>query len=132
MKLLAILAAVWRLTRDLDRKNSSLCDELKKDYTDFRHVLKQDYADFRKEQRTDYTTLRNDLKAGITELRTELKGGIADSQSELKDDIGLVRKELNALETKVDASIQRQARLEGIILSREGLIDAITDSEPTT
>ena len=44
-------------------------------------------------------------------------------------DIADLRKELKAVEAKVDASNQRLARLEGIILSRESLVDALTETD---
>ena len=76
--------------------------------------------------------LRAELKVDNADLRAEIKADNADLRTEIKADNVDLRKDLKALEAKVDASNQRLARLEGVILSREGLVDAITDADPTT
>lgn len=69
--------------------------------------------------------LRKELDKKFSEMRTELKNYIAGLRQELKDDIAGLRKDLKDVDNKVDASNQRLARLEGVILSREGLVDDI-------
>ena len=54
-------------------------------------------------------------------LRSELKAEIAKSHMELKAENAELR------EDKVDESNQRIARLEGIILAREGMVDTIVE-----
>jgi len=105
----AIFGAVWQLNRDIDRKIGSLRTEIKADNAD----------------------LRKELKADIAEFRTELKSDIVKLRTEVKDDIADLRKELKAVETKVDAGNQRLARLEGVVLSREGLVDEIIETDAT-
>jgi len=56
---------------------------------------------------------------------------IVESWKTRSSDIADLRKELKAAEAKVDGSNQRLARLEGIILSREGLVDALTETDST-
>ncbi|MDE2776272.1 MAG: hypothetical protein OXI77_10060 [Chloroflexota bacterium] len=75
--------------------------------------------------------LRSELKSDYVDLREELKADNDKLRTELKADISELRKDVKALDDKLDDSNQRIARLEGVILSREGLIDAITEAEAT-
>ncbi len=74
------------------------------------------------------SALRNELKADSVELRKELKADSAELRKELKADNAELRKELRRVEGKVDDSNQRLARLEGIILAREDMVDTIVES----
>ena len=105
---LGIAGVFWGLRNELDKKFSELRQELK----------------------SDIANLRQELKADNASLRHELKGDIAGLRHELKDDMAGLRKDLKDLDDKVDASNQRLARLEGVILSREGLVDAIVETNP--
>ncbi|MCY3779253.1 MAG: hypothetical protein OXG78_03000 [Chloroflexi bacterium] len=75
--------------------------------------------------------LNRDIDSKISDLRRDLKADNTDLRKELKADIVELRKELNAVESKVDGGNQRLARLEGVILSREGLVDAIVETGAT-
>lgn len=109
LAVVVIFGGIWRLNRDIDSKIGSLRAELKADIAD----------------------LRKELKADIAELRTEIKADISELRTEFRDDIAELKKEIKAVDTKVDTSNQRLARLEGVILSREGLVDAITETDST-
>ena len=119
--IVGIFVAVWRLNRDIDKKNSDLRADFNKAIADFRKELKTDNSNLRVEMKTDNATLRKELKADYDGLRKELKDDNATLQTALK-----------AVEDKVDLSNQRLARLEGVILSREGLVDEITRTDPTS
>ena len=103
---LAILAAVWRLEGKFDRQLSESHSELK----------------------GDIAGLRAELKDDIAGLRTELKDDIAGLRTELKGDIAGLRTEIRRVEDKVDDCNQRLARVEGIILAREDMVDNIVES----
>ena len=118
--IVGIFVAVWRLNRDIDSKIADLRTELKQDISDLRTELKQDISD-----------LRTELKQDISDLRTELKQDISDLRTDSKADNTDLRTELKAVDAKIDASNQRLARLEGAILSRESLVDAIVETSPT-
>ena len=60
------------------------------------------------------SALRNELKADRVELRKEIKSDYAE-----------LRIDLRRVEGKVDDSNQRLARLEGIILAREDMVDTV-------
>ena len=77
-----------------------------------------------------FSELRTELKNDNANLRQELKNDIAGLRQDLRDDIAGLRKDLKDVDDKVDASNQRLARLEGVILSREGLVDAIVETNP--
>lgn len=144
--ILAILAAVWRMEGRFDKKLADLRQEQKGDITkmrtdlkSFRTELKADNAELRQEFKADITALRQELKADHAELRTELKVDIAalrqefkadhaELRTELKGDIVEIRSDLRRIESKVDVCNQRVARLEGIILAREDMVDTIADS----
>ena len=111
--ILAILAAVWRMEGRFDKKLADLRQELKSDNTNVR---------------TDLKSLQTAFKADNAELRTELKEDIAELRTELKGDIAELRTDLRRVEGKVDDCNQRVARLEGIILAREDMVDTIADS----
>ena len=68
-------------------------------------------------RKPDKAALRQEFKADNAELRTELKAGIAE-----------LRQALRRVEAKVDDGNQRLARLEGIILAREDMVDTIVES----
>ncbi len=118
--IIAIFGAVWWLNRDIDSKITSLRDELKADNANLRDELKADIANLRDELKTDNANLRDELKTDNANLRDELKADTAN-----------LYKEIKTLDRTVDASNQRLARLEGAILSREGLIDVITETDST-
>ena len=105
---LGIAGVFWGLRNELDKKFSEL-----------RNELKNDNANLRQELKADIGSLRQELKADNVILRQELKGDNAS-----------LRQDLNDLDDKVDAINQRLARLEGVILSREGLVDAIVETNP--
>ena len=69
--------------------------------------------------------LHKELDKKFSELRQEFKTEINNLRQDLRDDIAGLRKDLKDVDDKVDASNQRLARLEGVILSREGLVDDI-------
>lgn len=108
LAVLGIVGVFWGLRNELDKKFSELRPELK----------------------ADINGLRQELKADDASLRQELKDDIAGLRQELKADNAELRRDIKALDDKVDASNQRLARLEGVILSREGLVDAIVESNP--
>ena len=99
---LAILAAVWRMEGKFDRRLSEL--------------------------RTELNVLRTEVKGDIAGLRTEVKDDIAGLRTEVKDDIAGLRTDIRRVEDKVDDCNQRLARVEGIILAREDMVDSIADS----
>lgn len=111
--ILAILVAVWRMEGRFDRQIAALRRELKGDIADVRTDLKSFYT----ELKADNAALRQEFKGDIAELRTELKGDIAE-----------LRTDLRRVEGKVDDCNQRVARVEGIILAREDMVDTIADS----
>ena len=114
LAILAILAAVWRLEGKFDKQLSALRNELKADRVELRNEFKADRAELRKELKADYVELRNELKADNAELRKEIKSDYAE-----------LRIDLRRVEGKVDDSNQRLARLEGIILAREDMVDTV-------
>lgn len=63
--------------------------------------------------------LRGKLEGDISDLRRELKSDIAESRQELKNDIQRLEKRIETVETKVDDSNQRLARLGGRFEDRE-------------
>ena len=71
--------------------------------------------------------LRRELKGDNAELRKELKAEIAKSNQELKTENAELREDIRRVEDKVDESNQRIARLEGIVLAREGMVDTIIE-----
>ena len=110
LAILAILAAVWRLEGKFDKQLSALRNELKADNAELRNEFKADRAELRKELKADYV----ELKADNAELRKEIKSDYAE-----------LRIDLRRVEGKVDDSNQRLARLEGIILAREDMVDTV-------
>ena len=126
--ILAILAAIWRLEGKLDKRISALRTELKGDISELRTELKGDISELRTELKGDISELRTELKGDISELRTELKGDITELRTEQKGDITELRADLRRVEGKVDDCNQRVARVEGIILAREDMVDTITES----
>lgn len=78
------------------------------------------------------SALREELKADNANLRQELKADNVNLREEFKVENANLWQAIKAVEAKVDVSNQRLARLEGVILSREGLVDAITETDPTT
>ena len=71
------------------------------------------------------SALRNELKADNAELRNEFKSDNAELRKEIKSDYAELRIDLRRVEGKVDDSNQRLARLEGIILAREDMVDTV-------
>ena len=133
--ILAILAAVWRMEGRFDKKLADLRQEQKGDITKirtdlkaFRTELKADNAELRQEFKADIAALRQEFKADIAALRQEFKADHAELRTELKGDIVEIRSDLRRIESKVDVCNQRVARLEGIILAREDMVDTIADS----
>ena len=63
------------------------------------------------------------MLAHIAELRRE----ISESRAEHRSEIAKIRADLRRIEDKVDDNTQRLARLEGIILAREGMVESIVE-----
>ena len=124
LTVLAVFAFIWRLEARLGKQISKLRDEQNEKIAD----LSTEVKTLRAELKGDITELRTELKGDIIELRTELKGDIAELRTELKGDIADLRADLRRVENKVDDCNQRVARVEGIILAREDMVDTIADS----
>ena len=129
--LIAIFGSVWQLNRAMDSKIAALRADIRSDNTDLRKEFKADNAKLRQEVKAEIAELRTEVKADNAKLRTEVKAEIAELRTEVKAEIAELRTEVKAVDAKVDASNQRLARLEGVILSREGLVDAITETDST-
>ena len=71
--------------------------------------------------------LRRELKADNADLRRELKAEISKSNEERKAENAALREDIRRVEDKVDDNTQRLARLEGIILAREGMVETIVE-----
>ncbi|MCY4465262.1 MAG: hypothetical protein OXE46_06975 [Chloroflexi bacterium] len=114
--ILAILGAVWRIQHVLENRQAEL-----------RRELKADNMELRRELKADNEVLRAEYKADNEALRQELKAEIAKSNMERKAENAELREDIRRVEDKVDESNQRIARLEGIILAREGMVDTIVE-----
>ncbi|MCY4466968.1 MAG: hypothetical protein OXE46_15665 [Chloroflexi bacterium] len=97
------------------------------------HFSKQ-LAEQRKEMKADNEMLRMEFKADNAALReemnahnAELRREINDSRAEYRSENAAIRADLRRIEDKVDDNTQRLARLEGIILAREGMVDTIVE-----
>ena len=135
VSVLAVLAAVWRLEGKFDRQISALSQGLKEDIADVdtelksvRTELKADIAGLRTELKADIAELRQEFKGDNAALRQEFKADNAALRQELKGDMSALRTEIRRVEAKVDDGNQRLARLEGIILAREDMVDNIVES----
>ena len=100
LAILAILAAVWRLEGKFDKQLSALRNELKADNAELRNEFKADMSNCANSKPIMRTT---QIKSDYAELRIDLR----------------------RVEGKVDDSNQRLARLEGIILAREDMVDTV-------
>ncbi|MCY3580956.1 MAG: hypothetical protein F4Y70_11550 [Chloroflexi bacterium] len=103
--ILAILGAVWRM----------------------QHVLESRYDDLRKELKGEISNSNQELRAEIAKANQERKAENEALRRELKAENAEIREDIRRVEDKVDESNQRIARLEGIILAREGLVETIID-----
>ena len=103
--ILAILGAVWRV----------------------QHVLERRYDDLRKELKGEISNSNQELRAEIAKANQERKAENEALRRELKAENAEIREDIRRVEDKVDESNQRIARLEGIILAREGLVETIID-----
>lgn len=110
--ILAILGAVWRIQHVLEKR-----------YDDLRKELKDDNAALREEMLAGNAALREEMLAHISELRRE----ISESRAEYRSENAKIRADLRRIEDKVDDNTQRLARLEGIILAREGMVESIVE-----
>ena len=72
--------------------------------------------------------LRQELKGDHTNLRNELKSDNADRRNEVKAENAELRRDIRRVEDKVDNANQRLARLEGIILAREDMVESIAET----
>ena len=81
------------------------------------------HAALREEMLAGHTALREEMSANDAALRSEL----SDSRAEYRSEFAAIRTDLRRIEDKVDDNTQRLARLEGIILAREGMVDTIVD-----
>ncbi len=124
--ILVIFGAVWRL----DGKISAVRDKLKGDISELRRELKGDIAESRQELKTEIAETRQELKTEIAETRQELKTEIAETRQELKNDIQRLEKRIETVETKVDDSNQRLARLEGRFEGREDRFASQSEADP--
>ena len=114
--ILAILGAVLRIEYVLE-----------KELAETRRVLKSEFSKPIEERKAKNAELRSELKADNEALRSELKAEIAKSNRESKAENAELREDIRRVEDKVDESNQRIARLEGIILAREGMVDTIIE-----
>ena len=73
--------------------------------------------------RTDMETLRAETRSEVQELRTEMRAEIRSLRKDVRADIAEVRGDLRAVEGRLSALEQRQARTEGLL---EAVRDAIT------
>ena len=121
--ILAILGSVWRIQHVLEKK----IDDLRKDMQAGDAALRKDMqagdAALRKDMQAGHTALREEMSANDAALRSEL----SDSRAEYRSEFAAIRTDLRRIEDKVDDNTQRLARLEGIILAREGMVDTIVD-----
>jgi len=79
-------------------------------------------ANLRTELRTEMEALRVDTRNEVQELRTELHTEMRSLRKDVRADIAEVRADLRAVDGRLSALEQRQARTEGLL---EGLRDAI-------
>ena len=110
--ILAILGAVWRIQHVLENRQAEL-----------RKELKADNAALREEMLAGNAALREEMNAHNMELRREIN----DLREEFRSENAAIRADLRRIEDKVDDNTQRLARLEGIILAREGMVETIVD-----
>ena len=113
------------------RSKPTMPQEFKADNAALREELNTNYAALREEFNADNAALREQQRADYAALREEQRADYATLRQDQRSDYALLREDLKAVEAKVDAGNQRLARLEGIILSRDRLVDAITDADPT-
>lgn len=67
------------------------------------------------------------LEKELAETRRVLKSAFSKPIEERKAKNAELREDIRRVEDKVDESNQRIARLEGIILAREGMVDTIIE-----
>ena len=78
-------------------------------------------AGVRKELRSEMQALHERSRSGVQTLGNELRSGMRDPHVELRSDVSELRRDVRALESRLSAVEQRQARTEGLL---EGLRDA--------
>ena len=114
--ILAILGAVWRVQHVLERR-----------YDDLRKELKGEISNSNQERKVEIANSNQELRAEIAKANQERKAENEALRRELKAENAEIREDIRRVEDKVDESNQRIARLEGIILAREGLVETIID-----
>ncbi len=67
------------------------------------------------------------MLAGHASLREEMNNGDTALRAEFRSENAKIRADLRRIEDKVDDNTQRLARLEGIILAREGMVETIVE-----
>ena len=84
-------------------------------------------ANLRTELRTEMESLRVDARAEMETLRAETRSEVQELRTEIRSLRKDVRADLRAVEGRLAALEQRQARTEGLL---EGLRDAIAAQRP--
>ncbi len=121
--ILAILGSVWRIQHVLEKKIDDLRKDMQAGDAALRKDMQAGHAALREEMLAGHTALREEMSANDAALRSEL----SDSRAEYRSEFAAIRTDLRRIEDKVDDNTQRLARLEGIILAREGMVDTIVD-----
>ncbi|MXX52287.1 MAG: hypothetical protein F4063_03705 [Chloroflexi bacterium] len=125
--ILAILGAVWRVQHVLERRYDDLRKELKGEISNSNQELRAEIAKANQERKAENEALRMEFKTEIAKANQERKAENEALRRELKAENAEIREDIRRVEDKVDESNQRIARLEGIILAREGLVETIID-----
>ena len=99
--------------------NANLRTEVRADIADVRTEMQT----LRAEVNTEMQALRAEVSTEMQTLRTEVNTEMQTLRTEVRTDIADVRTDIRALEHRLAAVEQRQARTEGLL---EGLRDAIT------
>ena len=87
--------------------------------------------------RTEIENLRADTRTEMQELRTEMRAEIQSLRTDVRADFAEVRADLRAVEDRLSALEQRQARTEGLVealrdaIATQGLPDAGGENEAT-
>ncbi|MYE79393.1 MAG: hypothetical protein F4243_10500 [Chloroflexi bacterium] len=121
--ILAILGSVWRIQHVLEKKIDDLRKDMQAGDAALRKDMQAGHAALREEMLAGHAALREEMSANDAALRSEL----SDSRAEYRSEFAAIRTDLRRIEDKVDDNTQRLARLEGIILAREGMVDTIVD-----
>ena len=145
LTVLAILGAVWRIQHVLEARIDDLRKELKADngalreqmqagdtalrheISNLREEMQAGDTALREEMQTGHAALREDMQAGDTALREDMQTGHAALREEMLAGHAAIRADMRRIEDKVDDNTQRLARLEGIVLAREGMVGTIVE-----